>query len=314
MFSSEQLKKFGIELWSYTEEVEACSYSEYASWIAKGYAGGLNYLKDNRALQRKNLRHVFPDFQSALVFLFPYGKSTPGTNGYHLADYVVGFGGQDYHQVLKKKLTELFHPIAKDENIKYQIAIDILPILERDLAYRSGLGWFGKNSLLINKKLGSYFMIASILMDKKFSFQETTTTLEVDHCGHCTACIDACPTKAILPNLRQIDASMCISNFTIELFHSDKIGPTGYAESKEIFGCDICQTVCPWNQKVESGHDRELTEVENFFLNQPLDIVYAELSKMSKREFLRRFASTSLARTGRDGVMRNIELLLTSKE
>jgi epoxyqueuosine reductase len=155
--------------------------------------------------------------------------------------------------------------------------------------------------MLINKKLGSYFLISSIFLDKKLDL--SSKPVEPDHCGTCTRCIDACPTSAIIDG-RQIDASKCISTFTIEMFKDNVEAPKGYpSEREEIFGCDICQDVCPWNAKPllrsELGN---YAAFEKTFKN-------IDLTSISNREFKRVFKGTSLERTGRVGILKNIKYL-----
>ena len=296
----ETLSSMQIVDWSYTEEDVPKTLDFYHKWVDEKYHGPLKYLSDERKDLRNSIKNFYPQFQSALVFLFDYTKAAK-TNlenkDHKFAAYTKGFDGQDYHYWIKEKLQKIKEKL-NIENCVY--SIDAQPVLERDLAFRSGLGWFGKNSMLINKKHGSYFLISSILLDHKLDLEKRV--IEADHCGTCTRCIDACPTDAIIDN-RRIDAGKCISTFTIEMF-KDVDPPKGYPSSREeIFGCDICQDVCPWNTKpLLRSELGSYAAFEKVF--KDLDI-----ENISNREFRRVFKGTSLERTGRVGILKNIKYL-----
>jgi epoxyqueuosine reductase len=174
--------------------------------------------------------------------------------------------------------------------------IDTAPLLERDFARRAGLGWFGKNTMLLHKKLGSYFFIGALLLDIELPADEP---FETSHCGTCTRCLDECPTDAFVGPY-QLDARRCISYLTIELRGSipEELRP-GMGEW--IFGCDVCQDVCPWNRKSPTGHE----ELQGGML---LDLI--ELLGLSDDEFRRRFRHTALWRTKRSGLLRNAAIAL----
>ena len=284
--------------WGYIMSSKPESWTHYEKWIDNNYHGPLKYMADERKDLRASLNNFYPEFKSALVFLFDYtstAKKNQNDQNYKFAAYTKGFDGIDYHYWIKDKLEK----IAKDLGIEnYKLSIDAQPVLERDLAFRAGLGWFGKNSMLINQKKGSFFLISSILLDQELNL--STKTLETDHCGNCTRCIVACPTDAIVSD-RVIDANKCISTFTIETFKEAE-PPKGYPTARgEIFGCDICQEVCPWNSKplLNSVSDNKEVHFEEIFQN-------TDLNQISNREFKRIFKGTSLERTGRVGLLKNI--------
>jgi epoxyqueuosine reductase len=269
--------------------------------VDEGLHGELGYLADHRKDLREKISAFYPNFKSSLVFLFDYtpaAKKNNEDNDHTFAAYTKGFDGMDYHYWIKDKLEKLTKLLDLEE---YAFSIDAQPVLERDLAFRSGLGWFGKNSMLINKTHGSFFLISAIFLDKKFSLD--SNNLETDHCGSCTRCIDACPTNAILDN-RTIDAVKCISTFTIEHFKDDVNPPKGYpTERGEIFGCDICQDVCPWNSKpLMRSEIGNYAKFEKTFKE-------VDLENISNREFKRIFKATSLERTGRVGILKNLKYL-----
>jgi epoxyqueuosine reductase len=229
---------------------------------------------------------------------------------HEVAAYTLGFGGEDYHQALKRSLDSIFHELNNQIlELERFIALDAQPILERDLAYRAGLGWFGKNSMLIHQKEGSYFIIGSLLLNQKLNLDQPT--LDVDHCGQCNACVEACPTQVIDPVTRTIDAANCISTFTIEIFKEAE-APKGFEKSRgEIFGCDICQDVCPWNRKplgrVESkvAYRPEFAFLEGLIYDR--NRLTSTLESESNRGVRRKFAGTAFERPGKEGWLKNLK-------
>ncbi len=207
--------------------------------------------------------------------------------------------GRDYHKVLKKKLTLLFDYI-KDEvgEVSGRIFVDSAPVLDKKWAQLAGLGWIGKNSNLLNRKLGSYFLIGEIILDLELLYD----TPQTDHCGACTRCLDACPTNAIYEPYR-VDSTKCISYLTIE--HDGEIDESLHSDMKNwIFGCDICQDVCPWNSQAKMGlfedlHPRKQLEVDS--INHWLS--------MSINQFNEIFEGSAVKRTKYDGFTRNTTIV-----
>ncbi len=309
------LETLGILDWGYTEESIPSSLSHFNQWIAAGHAGPLNYLKDHRRALREDVKNVWPEFQSAVVFLFSYQapkKWLMDHEKYQVAGYSLGFEGEDYHHALKSRLLKISdHLQLKSPELKTFITLDAQPVLERDLAFRAGLGWFGKNSMLIHQKEGSYFLIGSLLLNQKLIV--SPITLESDHCGQCVACVDACPTNAIDPNSRTLIASKCISTFTIEIM-KEADPPLGFDKSRgEIFGCDICQDVCPWNKKVllRVSGVFDLKERFNFlrewFLGSNLVKFKSILTESTNRGFRKKIFGTAFDRPGREGWLKNLK-------
>jgi epoxyqueuosine reductase len=181
--------------------------------------------------------------------------------------------------------------------------VDTAPLLERDFARRAGLGWFGKNTMLLNKRLGSYFLLGALLLDLEL---QSDAVHETSHCGTCTACLDACPTQAF-PAPGELDSRRCISYLTIEL--RTEI-PTEFRPTLNdwVFGCDICQEVCPWNRKAPPADDAVWSSRPDLVA---LDSV--ELLGLTEEEFRRRFRGTALMRTKRRGLLRNAALLLGNR-
>ena len=318
------LHSLGIVDFSYTEEDEALSFDRYEKWVHKKKHVPLHYLADHRKDIRKSLKIYFPPFQSVLTFLFSYTREKKNLNEFYqsshsnqlkISSYALGFEGRDYHEVIRERLLSVKKKILKEyPHIKMTLSLDVHPILERDMAFRSGLGWVGKNSMLISRQHGSFTMIAGLLLSEKLPLKKRA--LETDHCGHCNACIEVCPTDAIDPKTRTLSTHKCLSTFTIELFQGDEPPPAGIEKGTgEIFGCDLCQDVCPWNHKPLEREKMEIIpfsgslsqKMIQFFLKRPLRLIIKELESWSNKKFIREFRGTPLVRTGKKGLLRNLK-------
>lgn len=324
ILNHEYLAQYRIVDFGIVEGPRPVSYDRYRSWLAAGQSKPLTYLEDHRSHLREDLRRIFPPFQSGIVFLFSYSEYKFGldefykskdSNGKKMASYVFACGGEDYHLKLNSSLSEIAQSLKEAmPEMETMISLDIHPVLERDLAYRAGLGWFGKNSMLISKKHGSFCMIGSILTSCPPAIWESDVRkMEVDHCGQCVSCVESCPTQAINIEARTIIASQCISTYTIEIFKQAE-APRGMSDrTAEVFGCDICQDVCPWNKRLlrvknikkdPFGSEYALL-IKNFFLDRRATEIVADLKVMSNREFKRKFQFTALERTGKMGILKN---------
>lgn len=331
---SEFLKDLAVVDWGYSSNIHPLSFDRYENWVKRDNHGALGYLGDHRKLARRSLKSVYEQCESALVFLFSYHPQKlaleevykhPNWNGLKVGSYVLGFEGEDYHFQVKDRLHKIARELKKgDEQLDYRLALDIHPVLERDLAFRSGLGWFGKNSMLISKKYGSYTIVGTLLLNKKLELVKEVKNVEPDHCGQCRACIEACPTVAIDPSSRTIIADQCISTFTIELFKEAK-APEGMENANgEVFGCDICQEVCPWNKRpvrngIVSAQDKasfyeNSRKILSSFLLRPITEVEENLEGISNNKFAKEFKSTPMGRTGRKGMLKNIRFWKLVKE
>lgn len=326
VFPEELLKKWGVVDFGVTTEAVPESLNRYNEWVEKQHHNPLLYLEGERKNKRQSVKEHWPDFQMGIVFLFSYQpthqalqsvyRMDPEWNGLKMASYTMGFEGQDYHHLLKGRLQEIGEFLkTQNSSLEFKLTLDTHPVLERDLAFRSGLGWFGKNSMMINRHHGSFFIIGSLLLNQEIPLEEKK--LETDHCGQCTACIEACPTRAIDPVTRTIIAADCISTFTIEQFKletqpSEKMT----LKSGWIFGCDICQDVCPWNKRVDRKNapvmdfNQEQNRILDFFLRRSKHELVTELESMSEGEFKRKFSGSSFERSGRRGLLKNLRLLL----
>lgn len=269
----------------------------YERWLANGYHGEMTYLESERARQRRaDPRLILPEGKTIIVAALP---CTPGDSVGPIAGYALG---DDYHDVIPRKLNALAAWLEAEagRSIKRKIYTDTGPILERELAQRAGVGWIGKNTMLINPKAGSYFLLAEFLIDLELP---PDAPFKTDHCGGCTRCIEACPTDAILPN-RVVDARRCISYLTIELKGSipeDLRGEIG----GWIFGCDVCQAVCPWNARFA----RALTPDPAFAPRHPRPRLAAELS-LTAEQFNSKFKASPIKRAKRRGYLRNVAVAL----
>lgn len=283
-------------------------YSTFEHWLAQGYHGTMDYLASERSQTRRaNPREILQECKSILVLATPYHSPLQTGNDEELNHEGLGERGQiasyawgdDYHDVLTERMKELVQFIEEQVGgpIKNRWYTDTGPILERDLAQRAGIGWIGKNTCLIHPQHGSYFLLSEILLDLEL---EPDAPFVTDHCGTCTRCIDACPTDCILPD-RTIDARRCISYLTIEL--KDDI-PLELREKMGgwIFGCDVCQMVCPWNRFAEEGDPA-------FADRHPVHSLTEELT-LTSQAFNQRFKGSPVKRAKRRGYLRNVAVAL----
>lgn len=268
-------------------------------WLHRGYQGKMNYL-ENYFDKRLDPRLLVEGAKSVISLGYNYfpQQDLAQDDSFKIAKYAYG---EDYHHVVKDKLKELLQTIQTEVGeVSGRAFVDSAPVLERPWAQRAGNGWIGKNSLLLNKQMGSFFFLAELIVDLQLEYDSPVK----DYCGTCTACMDACPTEAI-PEPYVVDGSKCISYFTIELKEAIPAEVEGKFENW-IFGCDICQDVCPWNRF-------SAPNVEKKF--QPND----ELKTFTKKEwreiteevFQMVFSKSAVKRTKLPGLKRNIEFVLT---
>ena len=290
-----------ISHWGTAELKTPLSLEFYKSWLDQGYHSSMSYLKEHLP-QKENPQLLGRQLKSSFIFCFPYLPHPEGKD-FPLKDLRVALyaRGTDYHFWIKKHLKDLTETLQKNHpDEEFLVLTDSGPVLERDLAYRAGLGWIGKNTCLIDRKEGSLFLIGEILTSLSL---KSTPQLEPDFCGTCTACIDVCPTQAIKAP-RLLDAGRCISYWTIE---SRQVPPTELRPkiADWFFGCDLCQTVCPWNKKV---FKTALQQEEISKQSQTAIDIKAELKMIltsSGQQLTKRFAGTPLARAGSFGLKRN---------
>ena len=283
-------------------------YSKYEAWVDHGFHGEMAYLANDRSRQRRfDPRQILPEAASLLSLALPYEaplreRALPNAGGTgQIAAYA---WGQDYHEVIPPRLAQLVERVEVriGRPIRWRGYTDTGPILERDWALLAGSGWIGKNTCLIHPRHGSFFFLAEILWDVDL---EPESPLKTDYCGTCQRCIDACPTGCILPD-RTLDAVRCISYQTIENKGAipEEIRPH---MGNWVFGCDICQQVCPWNGRFAELHgDPGLASASN---EHPAPILVDELS-LTPQQFNRKFRHSPVLRTRRRGYLRNIAIAL----
>jgi len=268
----------------------------FESWLNNGYNGKMAYM-ENHFDKRLDPSKLVPGAKSVISLLVNYyPKEQQEVERPKISKYAYGF---DYHDVIKTKLALFTQKLTEEfGEFQYRYFVDSAPVLERALAANSGLGWIGKHSLLLSKKRGSFFFIGQIICDLDLEYDSPVT----DHCGTCTACIDACPTEAIVED-RVVDSNKCISYLTIEL--RDEIPSEFRTNMKDwAFGCDICQDVCPWNRFSEPTTIQEFdirSEISSFSLKDWLSV--------DENSFRRIFKKSAIKRTKYSGFRRNIRFL-----
>ena len=275
------------------------SHDHFERWLSLGRSGAMAYMSRYRA-QRGDSRLVHPGATTAIVVAMNYGGRQPSGP---IARYA---RGDDYHEVMGDRLRSLLSWLVTDVGhpVEARPFVDTAPILERDLARKAGLGWIGKNTNLINPRLGSYFFIGSLFVNLDLA---TDAPFEADRCGSCRRCIDACPTDAIVA-AHELDARLCVSYLTIEL--RDEIAPElRPAMGELVYGCDICQEVCPWNVKfaADATEPRLAPRPENVAPDP------VELLTLTDDEFRVRFQRSAVKRTKRPGLARNAAVALGNR-
>ena len=266
------------------------------NWLNKNMNGQMSYM-ENHFDKRLNPTLLVDDAKSVISLLLNYyPPEIQNPDSYKISKYAYG---QDYHFVIKEKLKELLHCIQTEiGDVSGRAFVDSAPVLDKAWAAKSGLGWIGKNGNLLTKQVGSFYFIAELIIDLELEYDFATT----DHCGSCTACIDACPTQAIVsPYI--VDGSKCISYFTIELKENIPLEMKGKFDDW-VFGCDVCQDVCPWN-KFSKPHSEPL------FNPNPeiLSFSKKDWEEITEDVFKQVFKDSAVKRTKLEGLKRNINFL-----
>lgn len=266
-------------------------------WLKEYRHGKMTYM-ENHFDKRLDPRLLVEDAKSVISFTLNYfPEKKQSSNSYKISKYAYG---NDYHHVIKKKLKALLMYINEEiGEVNGRGFVDSAPVLDKAWAKKSGLGWLGKNNNLINREGGSFFFIAELIVDLDLDEDRITP----DHCGTCTKCIDACPTDAIYEAYK-VDASKCISYLTIEL--KDSLLPSKFSNNMQdwMFGCDICQDVCPWNKFSTPTKEPEFTPDERL-----INYSKSDWEEITEEIFLEIFQKSAVKRTKFSGLTRNIEFL-----
>jgi len=267
-----------------------------AHWIEEQKHGNIKYLEKNIA-QKADIRKLLGNAQSVITLVQSYypEKKQNESSSYKIAKYAYG---KDYHEVMKNKAAELIQAFQKKyKTAEFKVFVDSNTILEKAWAARCGLGWIGKNTLLLNKKLGSFMFICVVLTDLVLDYDE----MYEDHCGNCNACVNACPTKAI-EKPYELNASKCIAYLTIENSKNDVPLDKGHTKGW-IYGCDICQDACPWNKEIP------FTKEDQFKPNPDLlGMTRKDWEVLNEKSFEKLFKESAVKRIGFAKMKKNIEL------
>jgi epoxyqueuosine reductase len=292
----------GFELAGVAAALPADDRSRYQAWVEAGWAGKMNYLTDRRAEVRDDPRNLLASARSVICAGKLYQTPWPETARFAAGDraWISRYAwGDDYHDLLRRGLERLDAMLRAEAGAPFEsrICVDTAPILERSYARLAGLGWIGRNTCLINQGQGSWFFLGELLV----SLDIAPDSPPPDRCGTCTRCIDACPTAALVPG-RGLDATLCISYFTIEL-------RGGIPEEQRsgigahVFGCDICQDVCPWNRRAPVTEDGAFAPRH---LAPPLE----DLAAVSENEFRAMFRNSPVTRARYSGFLRNVAVAM----
>jgi epoxyqueuosine reductase len=298
-----QARKIGFDLVGIAPAVRPGGVAHLDEWLKQGFAGEMKYFAGRRDAYEHPDR-VLPRVKSVVMLAMNYRTQDPqeelSAGSGRVSRYA--WGDRDYHHVIRERLRRLAGWMREVEpHCRTRGVVDTAPLLERDFARLAGLGWFGKNTMLINKTLGSWLFLAAMLTEAEL---EPDTPHETAHCGTCTACLDACPTNAFAEPY-VLDATRCISYFTIELRDQPIPEEHRAACGEWLFGCDLCNDVCPWNHKAPRTPEAAFQPRADL---SPADA--AELLTLDEMKFKLRFSGTPLERPGRRGILRNACIVL----
>lgn len=291
-------KSLGFDLVGFAQAVELTDEIEKLNlWLDDKFQAGMSYMERN-IHKRKNPREVLPDAKSiislALIYHTPFYHSNDKDFG-KISRYA---WGKDYHLIIWEKLDQLENELkAIDPNFNSISYVDTGPVMDKVWAVKAGLGWMGKHTNIINREIGSWFFIANIICNYEFEYSEQIP----DFCGECTACIDACPTDAIVQPY-VVDSNKCISYQTIENKNEIAEELKGKFENW-LFGCDICQEVCPWNKKFSIT-----TSLKDFYPRNK-ELTYSEIMQMDEETFKEKFSDSPVKRAKLSGLKRNAKFL-----
>lgn len=288
-------RTLGFDLVGIAAAGSPTTFPRLKEWLDNGHAGEMAYLS-RRLEAYENPDRVLAGIRSVVMLGLNYAPppELDIQHGLKIARYARG--RRDYHDLLRERLRELSNWVKeRSPNTKTRGIVDTAPFLERDFARQAGLGWFGKNTMLLNKRIGSYFFLAALLTDLEL---DPDPPHETSHCGTCTRCLDACPTDAFVEPY-VLDARRCISYLTIELKGEIPLDLRA-GMGDWLFGCDVCQEVCPWNRKAPPTREPDLMPLEEY-----QKVTAAEILNLTEADFQQRFGETPLVRPGHAGLLRN---------
>jgi len=307
----EHARDLGFTLFGIGDARPSDHSEAYLGWLGAGLHGEMAYLSRKDAVDRRlDLSETMDAVRSVIVVGHEYyAEDDPAVVADPSRAVIARYArGRDYHEVMTEKLANLLSWMdgEVDGGVRGRAYVDTAPILEREIAQRAGLGWYGKNTMLIHPRRGSYFLLGTLLVDVALA---PSAPLDRDHCGSCRACLDGCPTGALLGRDESgapvIDARRCISYLTIELKGSipSDLRPL---MGNRVFGCDICQEVCPWNEKFAEPSTEPAYEVRSDLNGPDLIDLTERLLAMSEKAYQREFRDSPLARPRRRGMLRNL--------
>ncbi len=300
----ERARELGFAACGIAAAAPSQTVSALEKWLANDFQAGMDWMKRPESVtKRADIREVFPNAKSVIVLALNYRTAAPFNEEKHgkIARYARGF---DYHEIFKARGNELLGWIQSRNPCAGRIYSDSAPILEREWAQRAGIGWVGKNTLVMSRELGSYFLLGELVLDLELA--PDAPHLQ-SFCGTCTRCLDACPTQAFSAP-RVLDAGKCISYHTIE---NRRLAPLELRENfgDNVFGCDICQDVCPWNRKNEN----EVSAEPQLWTREEMPGI-EEWTTLPQEEFSRRLKGSPIKRAKRRGMRRNAARALRNKK
>ncbi len=298
------LKSLGFDLVGFAEYSDLHEEVEHLNeWLKNKFNAGMSYMERNLE-KRKDVRLILPDVKSIISLGMNYYTLHQHSNAEDFGKVSRYAWGKDYHLIIWEKLDQLIKKLKEiDPTFEAKTYVDTGPVMDKAWAVRSGIGWLGKHSNVINRNGGSWFFIATVITNYEFN----TSPKVLNLCGSCTACIDACPTNAIVQDF-VVDANKCISYLTIENKGEIDKSLSGKFENW-IFGCDICQEVCPWNKKFSvETNEKDFQPKEG---NKEISLQLIE--NMTEESFNQKFVESPILRTKLKGLKRNAEFLLKKK-
>jgi epoxyqueuosine reductase len=300
----ENARSIGFDLAGIAPAVVGLGAERLERWLAEGRHGEMDYMQQH-ADARKDPNRVLAGVRSIIMVGLGYRTVEPALVAPGTARISRYAWGADYHKVVRQRLEQLAERIVADcPDLRWRAAVDSAPLMERDFAELAGLGWIGKNTLLLHRQLGSYFFLGALLVDRTLEYDVPHAT---QHCGTCTRCLDACPTQAFDGPYR-LDPRRCISYLTIE-HHSSIPDDLAGRMADWVFGCDVCQDVCPWNRRAPANGPEA-------FLPRPGSnpVPLCELLELSEDDYRQRFRGTALFRSRRRRVLRNAALVAATTQ